>query len=113
MLIEQNNNITVVNFAITSTKLYLPDVTLSVNYNINVLENVKQRFKRTISWNNYRSKITTQSKNNNLDYLFDPTFREILMHCLYFHSKMVMMFLREVLLKNIKCHWKRWNVLMH
>ena len=25
----------------------------------------------------YRSDITTQSKNNNLDYLIDPTFRNI------------------------------------
>ena len=38
------------------------------------LENIKQGFKRTISWNKYRSKITTQTKNNNLDYVVDPTF---------------------------------------
>ena len=34
-------------------------------------------FKRTISWNKYKSEITTQPKNNNLDYLIDPTFRNI------------------------------------
>ena len=28
-------------------------------------------------WNKYRSEITTQTKNNNLDYLIDPTFRNI------------------------------------
>ena len=54
---------------ITSTKLYAPVVTLSVNDNIKFLENIKQGFKRTISWNKYRSEITTQTKNNNLDYL--------------------------------------------
>ena len=34
-------------------------------------------FKRTISWKKYRSEITTQPKNNNLDYLINPTFINI------------------------------------
>ena len=74
VLIEQNNNIAGVNFVITSTKRYVPIVTLSINDNIKLLENIKQGFKRTISWNNYRSEITTQTKNNNSDCLIDPTF---------------------------------------
>ena len=78
VLIEQNNNITDANFVITYTKLYVPIVTLYINDNIKFLENIKQRFKRTISWNKYRSEITTQPKNNNLDYLIDPTFRNII-----------------------------------
>ena len=41
------------------------------------LENIKQGFKRTNCSNEYRSEITTQIKNNNLDYLIDPTFRNI------------------------------------
>ena len=77
VLIEQNNNITGANFVITSTKLYVPVVMLSINDNIKFLENIKQGFKRTISWNKYRSEITTYPKNNNLDYLIDPTFRNI------------------------------------
>ena len=52
-------------------------VLLSINGNIKFLENMNQGFKRTISWNKYRSEITTQLKNNNLDYLIDPTFRNI------------------------------------
>ena len=60
---------------ITSTKLYVPVVTLSINGNITFLENIKQGFKRTVSWNKYRSDITRQTKSNNLDYLIDPTFR--------------------------------------
>ena len=39
------------------------------------LKNIKQGFKRTISWNKCRSEITTQIKNNNLDYLIDLIFR--------------------------------------
>ena len=55
-------------------KLYIPVANLSINDNINFLENIKQVFKRTISWNKYRSEITTQT---NLDYLIDPTLRNI------------------------------------
>ena len=36
-----------------------------------------QAFKRTISWNKYRSKIKTHPKTNNLDCLIDPTFINI------------------------------------
>ena len=57
-----NNHIIGVSFIITSTKLYVPVFTLSINGNIKFLENIKQGFKRTISWNNYRSEITTQPK---------------------------------------------------
>ena len=64
-------------FQINYAKLYVPVVTLSINDNINFLENIKQGFKRTTSWNKYRSEITTQAKNNNLDYLTDPAFRNI------------------------------------
>ena len=47
---------------ITSTKLYVPFVTMSINDNIKFLENIKQGFKRTISWNKYRSEMKTQRK---------------------------------------------------
>ena len=62
---------------INNAKIYVPVVTLSINDNMKFLENIKQEFKRTISWNKYRSEIATQPKNNNLDYLLDPTFRNI------------------------------------
>ena len=38
-------------FQINSTKICVFVVTLSLNYNIKVLENMKQGFKRTIAWN--------------------------------------------------------------
>ena len=50
---------------------------LFIDDNITFLENIKQVFKRTVSWNKYRSEITMQTKNNNLDYLIDQTFRNI------------------------------------
>ena len=68
---------TAATFQINNAKLYVPVVTLSINDIIKFLENIKQEFKRTISWNKDRSEITTQPKSNNLDYLIDPTFRNI------------------------------------
>ena len=64
-------------FQINNAKLYVPVVALPINDTINFLENIKQGFKRTIPWNKYRSEMTAQPKNNNLDYLIDPTFRNI------------------------------------
>ena len=80
VLIEQNNNITGVNFVITSTKLYVPVVTFSIIDNIEFLENMKQGFKRTISSNKYRSEIIIQAKIFNFDYLqfdyFELSFKK-------------------------------------
>ena len=42
VLIEQNNNIKGVNLVITSAKLYVLVVTLSINDNTKFLENIKQ-----------------------------------------------------------------------
>ena len=50
---------------------------LSINYEIKFSEDIKQEFKKTISWNKDNSEITTQPKNNNLSYVIDPIFRSI------------------------------------
>ena len=77
VLIKEDNHVTGVSFTISSSKLYVPVVTLSVNDNTKFLENIKQKFKRAISWNKHRSEITAQTKTNILDYLIDPIFRNI------------------------------------
>ena len=64
-------------FKITDTKLYIPVVTLSTKDDNNFLEQLKSGFKRTIKWNKYRSEMTNQTKNNNLNYLIDPTFTKV------------------------------------
>ena len=64
-------------FKITDTKLYVPVVTLSKEDDIKLLEQLKLGFKRTIKWNKYRSQMTIQPKNNNLNYLIDPTFMNV------------------------------------
>ena len=61
-------------FKITDTKLYVPVVTLSKENDTKLLEQLKSRFKRNINWNKYRSQMTLQSQNNNLNYLINPTF---------------------------------------
>ena len=53
---------TAARFQINNAKLYVPFVTLSIYDNLKVLENRKQVFKRTISWNKHRSKIATETK---------------------------------------------------
>ena len=42
-----------------------------------LLEELKLGFKRTKIWNKYRSKITIQPQNKNLNYLIDPTLTNV------------------------------------
>ena len=61
-------------FKITDTKLYVPVVTLSTENDKTLLEQLRTGFKRIIKWNKYRSEMTNQTKNNNLNHLIDATF---------------------------------------
>ena len=58
-------------------KLYAPVVTLSAKNENKLLEQLKRGFKRTIKWNKYRSEMSDQTKNNNLNYLINPTFTNV------------------------------------
>ena len=60
--------------AINDCKLYITIVTLSKGDEIKLLTNLKSGFKREIIWNKYRSQMTTEAINNNLNILIDPTF---------------------------------------
>ena len=59
--------------SITDCKLYVPAVTLSKDDETKLLTNLKSGFKREIIWNNYRSQMTTEAINNNLNILIDST----------------------------------------
>ena len=63
--------------SITDCKLYVPAVTLSKDNEIKLLTNLKSGFKRKIIWNKYRSQMTTEAVNNNLNILIDPTFTNV------------------------------------
>ena len=64
-------------FAINDCKLYVPVVTLSKDDEIKLLTNLKSRFKREMKWNKYRSQMSTEVANNNLNLLVDPTFTNV------------------------------------
>ena len=57
--------------------MYVPVVTLSKENDIKLLEQLKSGFKRTMKWNKYRSQMTFQPQNNNLNYLIDPIFTKV------------------------------------
>ena len=63
--------------AINDCKLYIPAVTLSKDDEIKLLTNLKLGFTREIEWNKYRSQMTTEAINNNLNFLIDPTFTNV------------------------------------
>ena len=64
-------------FKIKDCKLYVPVVTLSPENDNKLLEQLKAGFKRTMKWNKYKSEMSNQTKNNNLNYLLDPTFANV------------------------------------
>ena len=64
-------------FSTTDTKLYVPVITLSTQDNAKLLEQLKSGFKRTINWNKYQAKVSTERQNQYLDYLLDPSFQGV------------------------------------
>ena len=82
MTVDANTNPSIVapsgaTFQIKDTKLYVPVVTLSKENYTKLIEQLKLGFKRTMKWNKYRSQVTIQPQNNNLNYLIDPTFTNV------------------------------------
>ena len=61
-------------FTITETNLYVPVVTLSTQDNAKLLPQLKNGFKRIISWNKYLAKPEFLAQNANLNYLIEPSF---------------------------------------
>ena len=62
---------------IIDCKLYIPVVTLSKDDEIKLLTNLKSGFTREIEWNKYRSQMSTEAINNNINILIDPTFTNV------------------------------------
>ena len=60
-------------FAMSGAKLYVPVVTFSTRDNAKLLQQLKSGFKRTISWNKYQSKTSTEARNQYLDFLIRPS----------------------------------------
>ena len=50
-------------FTITDTKIYVPVVTLSTQDNAKLFQQLKSGFSRTINWNKYQSKVSSNCKD--------------------------------------------------
>ena len=74
---NRDNAPTGATLAINNCKLYVPAVTLSKDDDFKLLTNLKSGFKREKIWNKYRSQMTTEATNNNLNILIDPTFTNV------------------------------------
>ena len=66
-----------IEFAITDTNFYVPVITLSFEHNIKLLKQLESRFKRTINWNKYQSKLAEKTQNRYLDILINPSFDRV------------------------------------
>ena len=64
-------------FTITETNLYVPVLTLSTQDNSKVLPQLKNGFKKTITWNKYLAKPKLVAQNANLNHLIEPSFQGI------------------------------------
>ena len=64
-------------FKITNTKLYVPIVTLSNKDNVNLTKQLNEGFKRSVYWNEYKSKIESKEayKNNLTRFPLDASFQ--------------------------------------
>ena len=72
--VVRDNSPTGATLSINDCKLYIPVVTSSKDDEIKLLTNLKSGFKREVIWNKYRSQMSTEEINNNLNILIDPTF---------------------------------------
>ena len=66
-------------FQITSTKLYVPVVTLSTKDNENLTKQLDEGFKRSVYWNEFKSKIETKNldANNVTRFPLDASFQGV------------------------------------
>ena len=64
-------------FEITDTKLHVPVLTLSIQDNAKLLQQLKSGFKRVVNWNKYLSKPKLLAQNPNLNHLVEPSFQGV------------------------------------
>ena len=98
-------------FKVTDCTLYVSVVTLSAESDNKLLGQLKAGFKRTIKWNKYRSEMSNQTKNNNLNYLIDPTFTNVnRLFVLTFENEYDRSFFSKYYVPNVEI--KHFNVLI-
>ena len=92
-------------FKITSTKLYVPVVTLSAKDNVNLTKQLHEGFKRSAYWNEYKSKIETKEADANIlkDFLSMLLFKRLIDCLLLLLMTLIMMLIefKETVIENI------------
>ena len=89
-------------FQITKTELYVPVVTLKTADNNKLSELLKKGFKRSVFWNEYKSKIQPQNDNNFKRTLLDSSFQGV--NRLFFWDLIIMLVMKgfkEMITKDI------------
>ena len=74
VIISTNVTNQIPTFTITGTTLHIPVVTLSTQDSTKLLPQIKNGFKRKITWNKYLPKSELLAKNANLNHLIEPSF---------------------------------------
>ena len=100
---DDNANNRETTFKITSTKLYVPTVTLPAKENVNLANQLNKGFKRSVYWNEYKSKIEKQQIIKLLkDFLFMILFKGLI-DCLFVLLLILMVItkLKETVTENI------------
>ena len=68
-------------FQVTSTKLYVPIVTLSTKDNVNLKKQLNEEFIRPVYWNEYKYKAETKTIDNNnnnpIRFSLDASFQGV------------------------------------
>ena len=65
-------------FTISSTKLCVPIVNLSTEDNVNLTKQLNKRFKRSVYWNEYKSKIESKNADDNVKrFNLDASFKGV------------------------------------
>ena len=77
--VGDNTNDRETTFQITSTKLHVQVVTLSTKDNVNMSKQLDKGFKRSVYWNEYKSKIETETADNNnvVRFPLDASFQGV------------------------------------
>ena len=74
---NRNNAPTSATLSTNDCKLHVPVLTLSKDDDSELLTKLKSGLKREIIWNKYRSQMTAEAVNNNLNILIDPTLTNV------------------------------------
>ena len=102
---EDNVNNREPTFQITSTKLHVPVVTLSTKDNVNLTNQLNEGFKRSVYWNEYKSKIKTKTADNNhvTRFLLDAFFKGLIDYLFLLLVMLIMILtrLKETVIQNI------------